>query len=212
MKHTDILEALNWRYATKQFDPAQKLSTEQLDRLLEALRLSASSFGLQPWKFVVVEDAAVRQELLPHSWNQPQVVDASHVIVLCRLASISDTEIDQFLEDTATTRDVPVESLEGYRGMMTGFINNFSEEKKAEWMFNQLYLALGNLLTVCAVEGIDACPMEGFSAAEYDRILGLEEKGLNSVVVCPIGFRSEEDKYATLAKVRYPTEDVIVRL
>jgi nitroreductase len=167
---------------------------------------------LQPWKFVVVEDAAVRQELLAHSWNQSQVVDASHLIVLCRLAAVDTAYVDRFLQDTAERRGVPLESLQGYRKIMVGFMKRMDAAARTVWMNNQIYLALGNLLTVCAFEQIDACPMEGFSAPDYDRILGLENRNLRSVVLCPVGFRANDDKYAVAPKIRHPFEDVVITI
>lgn len=207
-----IIEDLNWRYAVKEFDNTKKVSKEDLETVLEALRLSASSFGLQPWKFVVVEKQELKDQLLEHSWNQKQVVDASHVLVLCRPLNFSAENVESFIQSTANTRGQDLASLEGYKNMMTGFIGRMSEEKLQEWMKNQIYIALGNVLTVCAQMRIDSCPMEGFIAPKYDKVLGLAEHGLTSVLVCPIGYRASNDKYAELAKVRFSKEEMVIRL
>lgn len=204
----DIIESLNWRYATKKFD-TKKLEQSQVDLVLESLRLTASSYGLQPMKIVVVENPEVREELVGHSWGQRQVADASHLLVMCRQNDMTDADVDHFIDLVAETRQMPKEDLKQYSEMMKGSVVKLPVEQKAIWMSNQVYLGMGNLLTVCAAEGIDACPMEGFDKAAYDRILNLEEKGLNSVVVCPIGYRSEEDHYAQLAKVRKPMDEVL---
>ncbi len=204
-----ILECLQWRYAVKDFDPSKKLSDAQVDTLLESLRLSPSSWGLQPWGFVVVNSTALRAQLLEHSWGQRQVVDASHLIVLCRKANVTAADVEALAKETTNARHQEPDSLEGFVKMVVGFLERLDEAGLAAWMKDQVYLALGTLLTVCAVEGIDACPMEGFVPQEYDRILGLEEKGLRSIVLCPVGHRAETDKYATLCKVRYPAEQVI---
>jgi nitroreductase len=208
----DLIEALSWRYATKVFDPEKPLSEEKLDCLLEALRLSASSFGLQPWRFVVLEDRERRAALVEHSWGQRQVVDASALIVMCRPVSFGEADVDRLTAATAEVRGVDVQSLEPFAGMMKGFLARLDAPALRQWMDNQIYVALGNLLAACAIEGVDACPMEGFSAQEYDAILGLGDLGLASVVLCPVGYRSESDKYAGLAKVRYAAADVVVRI
>lgn len=209
MNNSQFIEQMNWRYATKAFDPTAKLTQEELNTLAESLRLSASSFGLQPWHFYFISDQKIKEQLLPHSWNQRQVVDASHVIVLARYLEMNDQKVDLFLEDTVKTRGANRESLTGYENVMKSFLARMSEEKKISWMRDQVYIALGTLLTTCGVLGIDACPMEGFIAPEYDRILGLTEKGHASVVVCPVGRRSKDDKYATTQKVRFPLDEVV---
>lgn len=205
----NLIESLNWRYATKEFDSTKKVSDKDLETLIESLRLSASSFGLQPWKFFIISNKEVKEQLLPHSWNQKQVVDCSHHIVFCAPSSFGDTDIDRFLTSTAEQRNAPLETLDGYGKMMKGFLANKSEEQKYEWMKNQIYIALGSFLVSCAHMGIDSCPMEGIIQSKYDETLGLKEKGWRSVVACPIGYRSSDDKYANLAKVRYSAKDII---
>jgi nitroreductase len=203
------IEKLNWRYATKKFDNTKKLSEEQVRDLAESLRLAASSFGLQPWKFLVISNEELKKELLPHSWNQEQVVDCSHHIVFCAPKEFTKTDIDKFVESIAKVRSTPVEELEGYKNIMVGFVERMSSEQVENWINNQVYIALGSFLVTCAEMGVDACPMEGIIKPEYDKVLGLEEKGLRSVVACPVGFRSTEDKYSSAPKVRFETEEVI---
>lgn len=210
MEPTPILDSLRWRYATKQFDPDKKLSQPQLDTLLESLRLTASSFGLQPWRFVVVTDPATRTELQAVSWNQPQVTDCSHLIVLCRLAEVTDDLVRAHIDNTAATLGTPREKLAPLEDIILGFLGRMSDEQKAAWTTNQVYIAMGNLLAACAAERIDACPMEGIDPAGYDRVLGLPAQGCHTVLACPVGFRSDADKYAPAAKVRFPLDDLVI--
>jgi nitroreductase len=208
-----LLQSLQWRYATKQFDPTKKISEQTWNSLEEALILTPSSFGLQPWKFLVVTDMAVRQKLLAHSWNQPQVVDCSHHVVFAIQKDLGEKQIDEFLDSTASTRSVPRESLDGYRGMMVG--NLVKGPRHAiinQWATNQAYIALGNFMTAAAVIGVDACPMEGIDASQYDEILGLTGTEFQTVVACAAGYRLETDKYAKLAKIRYPKSKLIQRI
>lgn len=206
-----ILNDLQWRYATKQFDPTQKVSENNFQELLEALRLSASSFGLQPWKFIVVTDAKLRKELQQHAWNQPQIVDASHLLVLCARTDVDETYIKKYVETLAVHRKVPGDSLKGYQDMMLGFIAHKDRAALIGWAKLQVYLALGSLLTVCAHKRIDTCPMEGFDATAFDKILGLEKMHLTTAVLCPIGYRSADDTYALAAKVRFGIDEIILR-
>lgn len=206
----EIVDSLNWRYATKKFDSGKKLDDETLEKLLEALRLSASSFGLQPWKFIVVTDPEIKKQLPAVSWGQMQPQDCSHLVVICRIAELDEAFVDKFLNASATTRGVTVDSLASYSAMIKGFLSNSKD--KETWAAKQCYIALGTLLTAAAHLGVDACPMEGFDAAAYDKILGLEKQGCHSVVICPVGYRASDDKYAQAPKVRFQAEDVIVRI
>lgn len=208
MTTPNILKDLNWRYATKDFDPAKKISDTDFETLQEALRLSPSSFGLQPWFFLNVSNQETRQKLLPHSWNQTQVVTASHLIVLCRPLEMTEKHVDSFLQTTAQTRDIPRSSLEGYEAMLKNFLKDRTAEQLQIWMEKQIYIALGTLLTTCANLNIDACPMEGFDPTAYNDILNLTSQNKHTVVVCPVGYRSEQDKYAALKKVRFEKERV----
>jgi len=207
-----VIEDLNWRYAVKEFDATKKLTREQMDTILESLRLSASSFGLQPWKFVIVEDQSLKEKLVEFSWNQRQVADAAELIVLCAPARFDVENVDLFIKDIIKTRNVEPESVKGYGDMMKGFLSRLNDESKRAWIKDQIYIALGQLLSTCAALRIDSCPMEGFMPDKYTEVLGLADKGLLPIVVCPIGYRSDNDKYAELKKVRYPIEDVVVRI
>jgi nitroreductase len=206
----DIVDCLQWRYATKKFDANKKLDEATYQKLEEALRLSASSFGLQPWKFVVVTDPEIKKQLPAHSWGQMQPQDCSHLVVISRISDIDAEYVDHYIETIATARGVAKESLSSYADMMKGFLKNPIDKK--HWMEKQCYIALGTLLTAAAALGVDTCPMEGFDAEAYDRILGLKEKGCNSVVVCPLGYRAADDKYAQAAKVRFPAEKVVIKI
>lgn len=207
-----LIEQLNWRYATKGFDPNKKISDKQLETLLEALRLTPSSFGLQPWHFFVVTDPQVREKLKGHSWNQNQITDASHVVVLCRKKEMTHDDIHHFLEDIVSTRGVTRDTLQGYEDIMKGFIENLGPEEQKNWMAKQVYIALGNLMTAAALIGVDTCPMEGFDSEAYDKELGLEAKGYKSVVVCPLGFRHHEDPLGSAQKVRFAHHKVVTKL
>lgn len=214
MSHTipdsQLLNALNWRYATKTFDASKIILETTWKTLEEALVLSPSSFGLQPYRFLVVKDAAIRKQLQSHSWNQTQVVDASHYVVFAARTGITENEIDAFLNRIVEVRGIPRESLEGYRGMMYGsLLSPGAEARIPHWAALQAYIALGNLMTAASLVGVDTCAIEGFAPAEYDAILGLKERGYASVVCCALGYRSAEDKYASLAKVRKPSADLI---
>ncbi|MGB2925214.1 MAG: NAD(P)H-dependent oxidoreductase [Limnothrix sp.] len=207
-----IIDDLNWRYATKAFDTEKKVSKEDLETLLESLRLTPSSFGLQPWEFVVVEKQEVLDQLVPFSWDQQQVSQSSYTFVLCRKESMNEEYVDRYIADLCEKRGMKVEDMGGFSKVIKDFLAQHSEEALNNWMSNQVYIALGQLMTVAASLKIDACPMEGFDSDEYDKLLGLKEKGLRSVVVCPIGYRSSDDKYATLTKIRWELDDVIVKI
>lgn len=203
-----ILEDLNWRYATKAFDPSKNISDKDLQTILEAFRLSASSFGLQPWKLFVVKSQDLKEKLLPVSWNQQQVTQAPYHLVFARNTADSDTLVNEFIDDISATRWADLESLQGYKDMMLNFLSNMSEGQKVIWANKQVYIALGSLMTVLAEMRIDSCAMEWISPSDYDKILGLTEKGFASVVALPIWYRAEDDKYASLQKVRFPVEKV----
>ena len=208
-----LLSSLNWRYATKAFDPAKKISPADWSVLEKALVLTPSSFGLQPWKFVVITDQAVKDSLVPVSWGQRQVADASHVVVFSVKTDVTEADVSAYMESTATTRNIPVETLDGFKNIILGFVANppFGLTVK-DWCTRQAYIALGNLMTSAALLGIDTCPMEGFDPAKYDEILGLTKLGLRSVVTCPVGYRAASDKYAVLPKVRFPASEVVLHI
>ncbi|MBI4836457.1 MAG: NAD(P)H-dependent oxidoreductase [Candidatus Abawacabacteria bacterium] len=205
-----FLDSLNWRYATKVFDTNKKLSAEQLHLVTESLRLSPSSFGLQPWKFVVVSDPALRVKLREAAWGQAQVTDASHLIVLCTLNTLDTAYIDRFVDFIVQENGAPREALQGYRDMMVGSISPLNPEQLQAWMQKQVYIALGVALSACAVNQIDAAPMEGFDKNKFDEILGLNALGIKSAVLCAVGFRSDTDSNAQQQKVRWPENEVIM--
>jgi nitroreductase len=201
---------LNWRYATKVFDPAQKIPADVWQTLERALVLSPSSYGLQPYRFLVIHDPAKRAALLPHSWNQKQVVDASHYVVFTARTKMTEADVSKLIARTTDVRKIPAESLNFYRDMMMGDLVKGPRSRIAhEWATRQAYIALGNLMTCAALLGVDACPMEGFVPTEYDRVLGLENSGYASVVCCALGYRAANDKYASLPKVRFELRELV---
>lgn len=208
-----LLHQLQWRYATKQFDSTRKISAPDWAALEQALVLTASSFGLQPWKFVVVTDPAQREKLVPVSWGQRQVADASHLVVFALKKNFSEADVKAYVDRIAAVRSIPADSLAPYNDMMIGslFKGRDAAARKI-WAINQIYIALGNFLTSTAVLGIDSCPMEGIDPVKYDEILGLDALGLATVVVGVAGYRAATDKYAALKKVRFEHQDVIVTL
>jgi nitroreductase len=205
-----VLEQLQWRYAVKKFDPDRKIPSDVWNVLEQSLVLSPSSFGLQPWKFFVVDNAELRQQLLPNSWNQGQVVEASHLVVLAINKNMNDAEVDRYVQSMSEIRSTPVENFAKLAEMIKGFMANPKNPFTAdEWATRQVYIAIGQFMASAAMLGIDTCPMEGFNPAKYDEILGLTAMGYASVLVCPAGYRAADDKYATMAKVRYPQSEVI---
>ncbi|MDQ8183007.1 NAD(P)H-dependent oxidoreductase [Pelagicoccus sp. SDUM812005] len=209
----DIIEQLNWRYATKEFDSSKTIPAETIAALEEALVLTPSSFGLQPWKFYIVEDAAVKEQLPAVSWNQQQPKDCSHLVVLAARKGYKREDVGAFVARMAEVRGVSEESLAGYEGFAGGFVDQANEQGWIDaWAQKQVYIALGQLMFAAAALGVDACPMEGIDPAAYDRILGLEDSGYSTVVACPLGYRAAGDKYATTAKVRFEKSDLIQRI
>ncbi|MAO07782.1 MAG: NAD(P)H-dependent oxidoreductase [Alteromonas sp.] len=209
---SQVIKKLQWRYACKKFDPSKILSEEQLDILKNSFNLTATSYGLQPLKLVVVSDSETKEQLVPISFNQAQVRDASHVLILCTEKNISTEYIKAHFEREEAIRNTPRKILEPFEKFLIDDFAAKTPEAISQWMVKQAYLALGNLLTVCALEGIDACPMEGFQPEAYDTLLGLDALGLESVLVLPVGYRAEDDFFATLKKVRRGGEEVIVEL
>lgn len=207
-----LIDKLNWRYATKKFDPSKKLSTEQLDELLKAVQLSPSSAGLQSYKVIVVEDPEIRKQLRKAAHGQAQLIDASQVIVFASETNLDEAYVKHFIDFVAEKRHIGRENLEGYEQMLMGNVNRLTEDQRIAWSNKQTYIALGVLLTAAAEMGIDACPMEGFSAVKFDEILGLREKNLTTVVIAAIGFRSEDDAYSKLLKVRKPGEELFIHI
>jgi nitroreductase len=208
-----VSEALRWRYATKKFDAARKIPAPTWAALEEALVLAPSSFGLQPWKFVVVQDAAARQKLSAAAWGQTQPVECSHFVVFAARKGLDAGDIERFLARTAEVRGVSVESLKGYGGVISGFAERGRKEGFLDaWCAKQAYIALGQLMACAALLGVDACPMEGIDPAKFDEILGLPAKGYGALCACAVGYRAGDDKHASLAKVRFKSQDVIMRV
>jgi nitroreductase len=204
-----LSSALNWRYATKRFDPSRQISASDWNTLEEALRLSPSSFGLQPWHFVVVRNAALREELKAASWDQPQLVEASHIVVLASARQIDTTYVNNFIALTAAERGVEPEKLEPYKQMILGFTKRLTESNGIEaWTSKQTYIALGTLLTSAALLNIDACPIEGIDPKRYDQILGLDSTPYATRVVCALGYRAPTDAAAQNKKVRFESSKV----
>jgi nitroreductase len=207
-----FLDHQNWRYATKKFDAAKKISTEDLNTLKEAIRLSSSSYGLQPYKVIIVENPELRAKIQPAAWGQSQIVDASHLIVFANRTTINDAEIDAFFENISKTRETPLEALSGYQGFMKGKIKELSEDAQNTWNSKQTYLALGNLLNAAAELKIDVTPMEGFVPAQVNEILGLDVLGLNASLIATVGYRHTEDATQHLKKVRKSNEELFITL
>lgn len=204
-----ILSALQWRYATKQFDPTRTISAENWDTIEQSLVLTPSSFGLQPWKFLIVRDPGIRAELQPESWNQPQVTEASHFVVMAARVDLTASDIDAWIHRMAEVQGKTTQDIAPLRGMIAGFAEAQSCGERHQWNIRQVYIALGQLMATAAILEIDSCPMEGISATAYDRILGLERSGYATVVACALGYREETDKYAITPKARFDRTRVI---
>jgi nitroreductase len=205
-----LLESLKWRYATKKFDPSQKISEDTWATLAESLVLTPSSYGLQPWKFLVITNQDLKDQLKPLSWNQSQTSDCSHYVVFTIKKNLTADHVDHFVQRTAEVRDVTTESIAGYRNVMVSDVIYGARSLIVnEWATRQVYIALGNFMTCAALLAVDTCPMEGIEPAKYDKVLGLPEKGYATVVACAAGYRSSEDKYAELPKVRFPMAEMI---
>lgn len=206
------LESLNWRYATKKFDTDKKISEHNLNLLVEATRLSASSFGLQPYHVFVVTDPEIRTQLKEVSWGQSQITDSSHLFVFANKKTFGPELIDSYLSEVSNVREIPREGLKAYGDFMKSKLVPLPEEAKESWAAKQTYLAVGNLLSAAGVMEIDSCPMEGFEAEAYDRILKLDEKDLTTSVVVALGYRSEEDETQHFKKVRRPKESLFTHI
>lgn len=202
----ELLKNLQWRYATKKFDASKKVSFDDLQKLKEAVQLSVSSYGLQLYKVLIIENSEIREQLKPESWNQHQITDASHLFVFCNYTEATPKAIDDYIKHTAETRNIDAEKLNGYGDFIKSKLAEKSQEEIKSWLKTQTYLALGNLINACAELKIDACPMEGFEPEAYNKILGLDKQGLNAAVIAPIGYRHPEDHTIGQQKVRKPME------
>lgn len=198
----DTIEQLEWRYAVKKFDPIRVLSAGQIDRLKKAFNLTATSYGLQPIRMVVLSDEALQNQLVEHSYNQQQVAQASHLLIFCVESNIDSDYIRSYFDRVKEIRGTNDDILDPFREYLVEQFTSKERRDVVEWATRQAYLAMGNLLTICAMEEIDACPMEGFVPDAYNEILGLKEQGLQAVLVMPVGYRAEDDMFAEFKKVR----------
>lgn len=210
IQNKDLIEQLQWRYAVKKFDSSKKIPDSDWKTLEQSLVLTPSSYGLQPWNFLVVQNPELRKELRTHSWNQSQVEEASHFVVFTIMDEVDEAHVDRFIERIAYLRKAPVEDFSGLKKMlMNNVVSGPSAQQKREWAARQAYIALGNFMTAAALLGIDTCPMEGLDPLKYDKTLKLAGTGYSTVVACAAGYRSAEDKYASIPKVRFLPADVL---
>lgn len=209
---SNFIENANWRYATKKFDTTKKVSAEDLETLKKAISLTATSYGLEPYKILIVENPATRQQLVAASWGQTQIIDASHLFVFASVVDFGTEEMDAYFKNLTETRQIPMEAVQGYADFMKSNINSRSLEDRNIWTSKQAYLAMGNLLNAAAELKIDVTPMEGIDPAQYDEILGLNKLGLHAVLAAPIGYRHEEDATQHYKKVRKSNADLFITL
>ena len=209
---SDFITNQNWRYATKKFDASKKISIEDINILKEAIRLSSSSYGLQPYKVIIVENPELRAQILPAAYGQTQVTDASHLIVFAHETNVNDDTVNQYINRISETRNIPAESLSGFGDYMKGGINAMSEDIKNIWASKQTYLALGNLLNAAAELKIDITPMEGFVPVKVNEILGLDKLNLNASLMATIGYRHDQDATQHSKKVRKSNEELFITL
>ncbi|WP_418604169.1 NAD(P)H-dependent oxidoreductase [Hwangdonia sp.] len=208
----DTIKQLQWRYATKKFDADKKLSKNKLDILKQAFNLTATSYGLQTISLVIVEDKAIRASLVEHSYNQKQVLEASHLLVICIQDNIKKFDVNDYYKNIKAIRNTPDNILEPYRKGLAEIMGSMTINEQQQWSTNQAYIALGNLMTICAIENIDSCPMEGFISKKYDSILKLKDKGLKSVLLLPVGYRAKDDMFSGFKKVRKPIKETIIEI
>jgi len=205
MKYT---EALNWRYATKQYDTTKKVSEDDINSIKEAMQLAASSYGLQPYKILDIRDTKLREELKPLSWGQPQITDASHLFVFCNKLEVTNDDVDDFIKLTASKRGQNIEELKEYADIIKSTLSNFSPDVMQAWTARQAYIALSNGLSAAAQLHVDSSPMEGFDNEAYNEKLGLKEQGYSACVLFAVGYRSEEDQLQHAAKVRKSIDEL----
>lgn len=208
----NVIESLKWRAAIKQFDPLKKVEKNDLEQLLNAANLAATSGGLQPFKVVVVGEGELKSKLAPHGFNQPQIGDASHVLVFAVETNIGGQTVDDYIARSAEVRGADKGSLIGYSESMKMYVNSMDDGAKLSWGKNQAYIALGTVLTVAAELRIDSCPMEGFDAIKFSEILDLESKNLVPVLILPIGYRSDKDVHSKETKIRKKRENFIIEM
>lgn len=199
-----LIESLKWRYATKKMDATKKVSEQDIDCIKEAVQLSASSYGLQPYTVLDIRDSELRKEIHPMCWNQSQITDASHIFIFCNHNKVDEQDVDSLIRLKSETNEVPIEKISGYGDFVKGKLKEKSEIEMFHWSAKQAYIALGNALTACAELNIDSTPMEGFEPEEVNKLLGLNDKGLNACVILAIGYRSLDDQTQYSKKVRKP--------
>lgn len=207
---TEIKNALEWRYAAKKYDASKKISAEEMQTLKDSIRLTPTSYGLQPFKAIFVEDENIRQQLREKAWGQSQVTDASALVVFAVQKNITAADVDDYMENVAQSRNITIEQTKGFGDYVKGAIAPLNEEQFINWNKKQTYIALGMLLQTAALLRVDATPMEGFDPSGYDEVLGLAEKGLTASVVCALGYRHEEDGNQHQAKVRKSEADLFM--
>jgi nitroreductase len=209
---SNFITNANWRYATKKFDTTKKVSAEDLETLKEAIRLSASSYGLQPYKVLIVDNPEIRAQLQPVAWGQAQIVDASQLFVFANITNFGEAEIDAYFQNLIETRRIPMEAVQGYADFMKSKVTTLSEDARNTWTSKQTYIAMSNLLNVAAELHIDVTPMEGFESEKVNEILGLDKLGLNASLIATVGYRHEEDATQHYVKVRKSNEELFINL
>jgi len=207
-----LLDNLNWRYATKKFDATKKISSEDLNTLKEAVRLAASSYGLQPYKVVIVENPEIREQLKAAAYGQTQITDSSQLFIFANDLNAGPESVAAYIQNISETRGIPTEALGGFADMMNGVISNLSQDAKNIWTAKQTYIALGTLLAAAAELKIDATPMEGFNPAAFNEILGFDKLGLNASVIATVGYRHDEDDTQHYKKVRKSHEELFITI
>lgn len=209
---SNFIENANWRYATKKFDTTKKVSAENLETLKNAISLTATSYGLEPYKVLIIENQDIKNQLVQASWGQQIVADASHLIVFANILDFGSDQMNAYFDNVVKTRNVPMEALQGYSDFMQSSINSLPLEKRNSWTAKQTYLAMNNLLNACAELKIDATPMEGILPEKYNEILGLNELGLSAVLATPIGYRHADDATQFYKKVRKSANDLFITI
>ena len=207
-----IIENLNWRYATKKFNAEKKIENSDLEILKQAVRLSASSYGLQPYHVILVENEALRTKVKAAAYNQSQITEASDLLIFATITDVGPKEVNDYIQNMASVRAIPTTNLKGFEDMMNNVVTGLTPEAKQNWTAKQTYIALGTLLSAAADLKIDATPMEGFNAEAVNEILNLKEKGLSATLIVTLGYRHEDDAAQHLKKVRKPNEELFITL
>ncbi|CAM1341741.1 NAD(P)H-dependent oxidoreductase [Tenacibaculum amylolyticum] len=208
----DLIESLKWRASVRNYDTSKKIEEQDLEKLIEAGNLTATSMGLQPFKIVVLSNEELQKKLVPISYNQQQVAQASHILVFAVDTNINESAIDNYINRVIEVRGVTNDSLEGYKQSMTNYLTMMDEEAKITWATKQAYIALGTVMAAAADLKIDSCAMEGFDPIQYQELLELKDKNLLPVVILPVGYRSSEEKMADLPKVRKTRENFVLEI